>query len=122
MPEQSAVVEYQDDELDVRLTVQRATIRVGIKRTRLQIEAEKIIDDDWGLHVLRRHTYPDLIAATIEAKGISWPLSFGDYLGLPEPLGVAWERAVYELNPHWLPQPAEGVEGKKTNPTNSTDA
>ncbi|HUX16631.1 MAG TPA: hypothetical protein VMW52_09180 [Phycisphaerae bacterium] len=106
-------VSYHDEEIDVRLTIARADIRAGMRRTRLQLDADahdkgkKARNEDPDVRLLRRFTYPDLMAATVEASGIPWPLGFEDYLALPERLGLAWEQAVYELNPHWLPPASE---------------
>jgi len=124
------VVTYQDEEIDVRLTITRADIRAGMRRTRLQLDADahgkgkKARSEDPDVRLLRRFTYPDLMAATVEASGIPWPLAFDDYLALPERLGLAWEQAVYELNPHWLsPASEEAVSEEKKEPVqSSTDA
>ena len=124
------IVTYQDDDIDVRLVIARADIRAGMRRTRLQLDADahdkgkKARRDDPDVRLLRRFTYPDLMAATVEASGIPWPLAFEDYLALPERLGLAWEQAVYELNPHWLPPASEEAasEEKKEPARNSTAA
>lgn len=51
-----------------------------------------------------RILYPDLVACVTEAEGLSPDtLSVDGFLALPEQLTQAWETAVYELNPHWLP-------------------
>lgn len=119
---ETRIVEYQDDELNVRLVVTRVDIRAGMIRTRLQLQADAEPSNDQDVQLLKRFTYPDLIAATTEASGIPWPLSFDDYLHLPERLGLLWERAVYDLNPHWVPGWEERVAAeKKASATPSTD-
>ena len=99
----------------VRLTVTRANMKCGIKRTRLQVEAQKLAKDgkldDVDEFLLRMYTWPDLMAVTVDAEGIAWPLTFEAFMELPDTLGAAWETAVYELNPGWLPSNnAETVE------------
>jgi hypothetical protein len=124
---QTETVSYQVDGYDVSLTVSEATVLVGMRRTRLKLagdKAERERAKDYGYdadrHLLRATIYPDLIAATVEARGLAWPLEFEEFLGLPEQLWVAWEQAVYRLNPHWLPSPEQSRE-KKDDPTNSSD-
>jgi len=107
------VIEYQDDELNVRLVVARANMQAGMCRTRLQLLAESADDDNEDIKLLRRFSYPDVIAATVDVEGIPWPLSFEDYVQLPERLGLLWERAVYDLNPSWLPGWEERAEAEK---------
>jgi len=115
-------VTYQDDDLTVKITVVRADIRAGMHRTRLQVEADASKDEDTDVHLLRRFTFPDLMAATTKATGMPWPLSFEGYLELPERLGVIWEAAAYELNPHWVPGWEErAASEKKQTRTKSTD-
>lgn len=117
----TTTVEYRDDDLTVRLVVARANIQAGMTRTRLQVVSDAQPDEDQDVQLLRRFTYPDVIAATVEAEGIPWPLSFEDYLALPERLGVMWEQAVYDLNPHWVPGWEERAEAeKKASATPST--
>lgn len=84
-----------------------ATVRQGMTRARLKYDAQQAKETDFDRAILRSMVYPDLVASTIEATGIEWPISFDAYLELPEALGVEWEAAVYKLNPTWLPKPAE---------------
>lgn len=54
--------------------------------------------------IMAQVIYPDLIAATVESDGLdAGTLSIEDFLVLDERLVGAWEEAVYDLNPHWLP-------------------
>ena len=77
---------------------------MGLYRQKLMIEAGLIEDADRDRLFLRRFTYPDLIASVVSWRGFDhWPLTFDDYLALPERLGYEWEMACYEANPHWLP-------------------
>lgn len=124
-------ITYKDDNLDVTLVVSSATVLVGMKRTRLKMagaELEKVPGDDkdkdkkspdLDRYILRVSIYPDLVAATTEAEGLPWPLDFEDFLTLPEQLWAAWERAVYRLNPHWIPK-TDDPEEKKDSSKSST--
>lgn len=116
---QVEVVEYQDENQSVTLTVSEATVLIGLKRTRLKLEQDKIEEPDPDRRLLRVITYPDLMAATVEADGFkAWPVTFDEFIELPEPLAIHWEEAVYRLNPHWLPP---RTQEKKASPTTSTD-
>lgn len=114
---------FHYDGLDV--TVAQADIRRGMMRTRLRSQAAEYKDDDPDLRLLRLFTYPDVMAGTVsimfdpdaEPEQIDrwqqiievWPPPFEQFARLPEPLGIAWENAVYRCNPHWLP-------GEEANP------
>lgn len=87
----------------VSVTVSAATVRQGVKRSRLRLEAHQAGDADPDVAILRTFTYPDLTAATASAAGLSWPLTFDDFLKLPDAWVAEWEQTVYELNPHWMP-------------------
>jgi hypothetical protein len=109
---------------DIRLTISEATVLIGMRRTRIRLEMEKADEPDLDRKLLGLYTYPDLVAATIQAEGLPWPPEFEAFLELPDALVAQWENAVYELNPHWLPggnQPA-GDDAEKKVQTNSTAA
>jgi hypothetical protein len=106
---QTRTIEHQD----IKLTVSEATTLIGMKRTRLKVEASKAGETDVDRHLLRLYPYADLVAATIQAEGLPWPLDFESFLALPEQLVAKWEEAAYELNPHWLPQQDEQQEKKQ---------
>ena len=101
----------------VRLVVTKATLKQGIKRTRLRVEGQKLAKagelEDVDEFLLRMYTWPDLMAATVSADGIEWPLTFAAFLELPDTLGAKWEAAVYELNPDWLPSSGEDAAEKE---------
>lgn len=126
------VVEYKDDDVEVRLTVAGpANTRMGMYRSLLmETERESIkaaLDRENGSgeiqnptmemaaeNLLRGIFYPAFIAATREQEGFDhWPITSAEFLELPEGLMIEWERAVWELNPRWaelhLP-PKEDVE------------
>ena len=112
-------IRYNEDGYDVTITVSQATVLMGMKRTRLQIEGNEADEQDENRRLLRILTYSDLMAATIEAEGLpSWPLDFEDFLTLPEKMVIEWERAVYDLNDHWRARPAdEEGDKKKASPS-----
>ena len=54
--------------------------------------------------IMAQVIYPDLVAATVESDGLDvGHLSIDQFILLDERLVGAWEDAVYDLNPHWLP-------------------
>lgn len=105
---------------DMTVTVRAATVRQGMERTRLRLEGRKVEQPDMGLTILRLFTYPDLVSATVSAQGLPWPLTFEQFLDLPDALVGPWERAVYALNPHWLPESETTPDPKETATANST--
>lgn len=106
----NTVVEYNG----IRLVVRSANVEIGMYRNMLadQARAEEAERGELPagdlLEISRRvlHTmiYPSLIAATVEHEGIDWPITFDAFRELDEPFEAQWEKAVYALNPHWLPQ------------------
>lgn len=104
---------------DFKLTVSEATTLIGMKRTRLKVEATNAGETDVDRHLLRLYPYSDLVAATVAAEGLPWPLDFESFLALPEQLVAEWEEAVYGLNPHWLPQQSDEQEKKQLTPQSS---
>lgn len=97
MPEQT--IEHNG----VTVVVSAANVRQGMKRTRLRMEAAGAKEDDQDRMLLRLFTYPDLTASAVSVVGMAWPLDFEAFLLLPDALVGKWEKACYELNPHWLP-------------------
>jgi hypothetical protein len=124
-------IQYEDEEIQADLLLRRADVRMGMKRSRLKEGSGWREEPDPDLQILRLFTYPDLVAATVsgrisrriqeEWQPLSWPLSFDDFLSLPEPFASAWENACYALNGHWLPKPPEEKKASTGQPaTNST--
>jgi hypothetical protein len=102
---------------DIKLTVSEATALIGMKRTRLKLEAERAAETDPDRHLLRMLTFPDVVSATVQAEGLEWPLDFETFVALPDQLVAKWEEAVYGLNPHWLPGYDEAAEKKLPSPS-----
>lgn len=96
------------EEGEISVTVDRSDYEMALVRTHLLREAERDIreasppyDDEhaWARWI----TYPNCIACTVAVKGMPWPLTFKDFCKNPETFNIAWEQAVYEVNPHWKP-------------------
>ena len=113
VPPKPEALKYNDDGLNVTLKITRANGESGTYRTLLMEQAReqengKDIGNDLrrlGNYLTHLFVYPSLIAAVDEAQGFAeWPLSFEDYLKLPEAFLMAWEAKVWELNPHWQPK------------------
>lgn len=97
----------------ISITVVPATAAMGMERSLLKAEAEKAEGESRSLQLLHKFVYPDLVSCVREAKGIELPLSFERFAGLPDELVTRWERAAYEVNPHWQPGYNEGDAEKK---------
>ncbi|MFH1555138.1 MAG: hypothetical protein ABII76_09785 [Pseudomonadota bacterium] len=97
------------DGTPVRIVVTEAHALEGMKRARLAAHAERENEheEDVDRAILHMLVYPPLIAATVEAEGIPWPLTFEQFLELPDTLMRPWEDAVFGLNPHWIPKSDE---------------
>jgi hypothetical protein len=94
------------EEDGVSVTIAKANYEMALLRTHLLREAEKELrettfDDEhaWARWI----TYPNCIACAVKAEGMPWPLSFDDFCKNSETFNIAWEQAVYEVNPHWKP-------------------
>jgi hypothetical protein len=108
----SKVIEYKDGNLDVKLTIVKSTVRIGMMRT-LMIEKAKIPDRSDGQEALAQEAdffvsaflYPSLVCAVGEQAGFDhWPITADEFMELPEMLEYEWEKATFELNPHWRPK------------------
>jgi len=126
MPE-PRVVSYKDDEYDVTFEVVQSDGRRGMYRSLLRDEAisdlvksrpdpvegeipAPISEDDnmWNMsdELLHVHFYPCMIAGTRQATGFShWPITYVEYALLPEGMLIAWEEAIFGLNPQWKLKP-----------------
>jgi hypothetical protein len=106
-------IAYQDERCQAEIIVAEANMLAGMRRTVLALEGQEAGETDTGRKVLRLFTYPALIAAAqsatlvLDGETVTWPVDFETFLSLPESLGSQWEKAVYELNPHWLLPGAE---------------
>ena len=117
------IVEYEGPDGPISVTVVRATVLIGAERSVARVEARDLIaenpDMSHALRILRGVTYPDLIVCTSQAEGITWPLSFEDFLLLDERFVDLWWEAVKEVNGHWYDRPS--VEETRKKATTSTE-
>jgi len=127
---------YKDDDLAVKVTVAEATVLQGIKRMQLRASGNAIaiqemddgIPDASARALLRRYIYPDMVAGTIEFKGIwnevelEWPIDFELLLTLPFKFQSNWENAVYEVNPYWIPGEPDPKESDESPTTSTNDS
>ncbi|MDD5220384.1 MAG: hypothetical protein PHV11_07450 [Candidatus Bipolaricaulis sp.] len=131
-------VHYVDDDYDVTLVVVQATMREAVKRATLRSTEEGVLKNasassldsyyEWWVRVI---DYPCFVAATKEVinhasdddipedlrkKPFALPVSGEEFLDLPEALVALWERAVWSLNPHWIPSMELDEKGKASEP------
>ncbi len=115
-----ATVEYHDDDYNVQLVVVQCSLERGFRRSALQAEnavfLKKRESEGGAIEFQERyvafHTHPECIAATkeihnLDGAAMQFPdttITLEDFLKLPEALIVLWEKAVYALNPHWVPE------------------
>lgn len=114
---------YQDDKVQAKVVVAKATVRRGLLRSHLADEGIRIEHEDALEHLFAWMQYPAAIAGAVSGEvsisGIAFSaceLSLKQFLELPEELAVDWLDAVFELNPHWVYKKAEdpkSAEGKK---------
>ena len=120
------IVKYENDGEAVSLTIGRANVLMAARKSVLLFEADKMIKAAKEaetplppeISLLRSFTYPDDISALLKSEGkltvcgadgnpkiidFSKPITFEDFCLLPSEILLEWEKAVYELNPHWYP-------------------
>lgn len=112
---------------ELSVILSEASTLIGMRHTRLKAEADewlkKAIDDqiDIDHRIVALFLYPDLIAPVVEFGGFTLP-TLDEFLELPEQFVADWEKAVYELNPHWkyIPAPEEQEKKVSTSPGDSS--
>lgn len=135
-PTKRTVVHSVDGQQIYRAVVQEATAQMGMLRSVLISSASSNgkdtsapADDPMSgdgiaqtAHWIMRHVlYPALIAGTVEHDFDHWPISFDEFCELPEPFEIAWETAVFDLNPHWRLKQGEPSEAdQKKAPISSS--
>ena len=131
---------YEDDNLQIEVTVVEATVILGMKRMRLQtegeqfgkLEEEQARPDFFDRQLLRVYTYPDMVAGTesivgtwkrdgIEDVTFPWPISFEDFLQLPFPFEAQWEKELYSVNGFWIPTPPNKKKSAETQNDSTSD-
>lgn len=125
------IVTFQNEQDGwARIEVCRANGIIGMDRSRMQFEAAQAMQSDTptAVRLLRSISYPDLIAPVVKIEGkiqveqgdevvmldLSEGLAFEQFALLPDDLILAWESAVYRVNPHWNPasEPQDFTEKK----------
>lgn len=100
------------DDQPVKLIIQEASVLTGMKRAILAERARARVAEmgladgagDVAVLLLANYTYPDLVAATVQADGLDVAgLTLDAFLELPQELVDAWLVGVYALCPHWAP-------------------
>ena len=108
-----------------KLVVRRADVGVGMERV---VQREEFQTEFFAKHDIKNlkvlslaenrrlaadyimgiNTYVACVSATISVennelaeKQLTADITFDDFKTLPEQIAVAWEKAVFELNPHW---------------------
>ena len=98
------------------VTVGQANTLMGIKRDRLILRAQEELqamktagaaEISADFFALRLYVYPSAMAAVISHENIpNWPaggdLPFAEFCQLPDEFFTRWDRAVFDLNPHWF--------------------
>jgi len=126
---------YQKDGLDLDFVIERATLRIGILRSKLLNLQGHIIQNADDIDGWIWRAFSDSIAATTKVTGNKkmeklvkdaqlasaeppkegHPLTklFQQYLDLPEELAQMWHDATLEINTHWAPwRQVEALEGE----------
>jgi len=136
---QTRTVAYESGETKIVLEVREATALTGMKRALLRGRADAYLQalsgesdeessaennsalDVMAATLMARVVYPDLVACVVSAEGLDVAtLDIAGFCDLPDSLVDAWEAAVYDLNPHWLPRSdEEETEGEKKEPQTS---
>ena len=121
MSEKQKTLAYTLDDVEVTITVVRASAKLGIDRYLLASKGNKEneSEESEALKILRLMLYPDLTVTTKEVTGIKFPLTFEEFIELPEELINLWAEAVYACNPTWRPVIVENDPLSKSKTTRS---
>lgn len=111
-------LQFTIQDVQVIVTIQTATIEMGMKRTMLHTRRRDEIKngqyaEDLGKQLLYIFTFSTIEAGTTKVEGMTWPVSFETFLQFPETVVVEWEQAIYRLNPHWNTTAVTEQEKKK---------
>lgn len=101
---------YQDDELNVEVTVRRASFLDDLERSQ-RIDAALTESNPAALDLRASAVrtaqiviWPAVVSATESVTGLPWPLLLGQFLDLPAGLVTRWMDAIWEQNPSWSPK------------------
>lgn len=122
MSKKAEIVTYKNGSKVYSVRVLEADGEIGMYRSMLASQAEREenaifaalpADKLADLRMIGRriaHTmiYPALVAASEPVSGFKdWPLTFEQYIHMPEVFLAEWEEKVFAANPHWKPKPPE---------------
>lgn len=140
------VLEYVDEDYNVHLTLQGASVRQGMKRTQLaraqtialrleepvagkeekeEAKSEVALDE----RIIRIFTYPACLGCLVKVDNVAdkdgrTPTkllpdepTLEEFFDLPDTLVNEWEGLAYTLNPHWAPRFREPDEEGKPGET-----
>ena len=122
---QTKTVHFERNGFVADVVVQEATTLAGMRRSRLGAQANRELKEeqvrdgvsvqDEDMWILRLVTYPDLIAPLVSIHINDKPdvPAFEEFIEFPEEFTLAWESAVYMLNPHWIRRRGEDESEKK---------
>lgn len=122
---QKSEIVYKDSLYDVTLVIRQATFADGMRRAALHGEAiiaGEVLGYPGDLDALiTLHIRPSCIAGlvSVENRGelvVKPEPTLQEFMEYPDSLVDLWQRAVWELNPHWSP-----FGFSQTQPTSSTE-
>lgn len=128
---QDKTLEITVDNISAQIMVMRATVLIGFKQQRIKEEAKIVLNGkknvdagDIDRYLIHQFLYADVAACTtgtliIDGEQTAWPPDLDVFLSLPDDLVAQVQEAVYQINPHWLPE-EKGAEAKKKAPIDST--
>lgn len=126
MEKQIKTLQYDLDGQPVKITVKRASVRVGLQRQSAMAKASELIDKEEtdmseAEKMLYFFLYPTIVCSTDTVVGMAWPMSIDEFMELPDVLVSRWSTLAQEVNPHWWGDPdPEPVKEKKEKPSKRT--
>jgi hypothetical protein len=110
------IIKIDLDGEHISVEIRRASTKDGVRRYQMMIAGEEVnkTETDEALMPLRLVTYPAVMCATNQCTGLPWPITFEEYVELPQIVTDPWVEAIYEMNPQWSgrKEPAEETEKK----------
>ena len=106
----------------VDVTLSKADLHIGMRRSRLISEAQQANQDEQDIDMaLLRFLYADVAAATISVdrhvdgaiEAVPVPLSFETFCDLSDTTGAQLEQTIYQLNSHWIGETKQEREDPK---------
>jgi hypothetical protein len=118
---------YQDDELNVQVTVRRATFLDDLVRSEMltglfSVDEKKAKTEDGAdaapapisareqaMRTAEIVIWPCVLTTTESVQGLAWPMTMDEFVNLPLGLVDAWVEAVWKQNPDWSPHKETGT-------------